>query len=297
MRARDWTLMAAAAAAQLWLLATPASAQPATPELLTLDFLNAPNGSPQAALIQASNGNFYGTSTQQGGSVFQVTPTGTLTTLYTFTNNASGTVPQAALVQGSDGNLYGTTTLGGTYDNGTVFSISTAGVFTALSSFAANDCQTFNSSLIQASDGNFYGATTGGANCAGTIYRVTASGVQTTLYTFSGPDGALPEAALVQAASTFVSRVRSHGQSGAAHAGRDFGGNFPGLRIHPRQRLRVATGNPEAAETAGGAAAGLAQIGDDLQQRGLARAIATDEADDFTLAHLEIDVLERPDET
>ena len=220
MRARDWTLMAAAAAAQLWLLATPASAQPATPELLTLDFLNAPNGSPQAALIQASNGNFYGTSTQQGGSVFQVTPTGTLTTLYTFTNNANGTVPQAALVQGSDGNLYGTTTLGGTYDNGTVFSISTAGVFTALSSFAANDCQTFNSSLIQASDGNFYGATTGGANCAGTIYRVTASGVQTTLYTFSGPDGALPEAALVQAASGTLYGTTVQG--GADNAGTVF---------------------------------------------------------------------------
>jgi uncharacterized repeat protein (TIGR03803 family) len=220
MRARDWTLKVAAAAALPWLLATSVSAQPATPSLLTLDFLNAQNGLPQGALIQASNGNFYGTSTQAGGSVFQVTPTGTLTTLYTFTNSASGTVPQAALVQGSNGNLYGTTTLGGTYENGTVFSISTAGVFTALSSFAANNCQTFNSSLIQASDGNFYGATTGGANCAGTIYRVTTSGVQTTLYTFSGSDGALPEAALVQAANGTLYGTTVQG--GANNAGTVF---------------------------------------------------------------------------
>jgi hypothetical protein len=69
-------------------------------------------------LIQASDGNFYGTTSYGGanglGSVFKVTPTGTLTTLYSF-RGVDGSFPQAHdLVQGVDGNLYGTTSRGRT---------------------------------------------------------------------------------------------------------------------------------------------------------------------------------------
>jgi uncharacterized repeat protein (TIGR03803 family) len=65
---------------------------------------------PDTALIQGRDGNFYGTTEagaiEGGGSVFKVTPTGTLTTLVSFTNGGD---PMGALVQGSDGNFYGTT--------------------------------------------------------------------------------------------------------------------------------------------------------------------------------------------
>ena len=62
-------------------------------------------------MIQATDGNFYGT-TADAGTIFQVTPDGTLTTL-----GVVGGYPYAALVQGTDGNLYGTTYVGGANNN------------------------------------------------------------------------------------------------------------------------------------------------------------------------------------
>ncbi len=89
---------------------------------------------PYAALIQASDGNLYGTTylggsavDNQRGTVFQVTPAGNLTPLifFTGTNGAyPGASPQSSLVQGRDGNFYGTTVNGGVYAKGTVFRLS-----------------------------------------------------------------------------------------------------------------------------------------------------------------------------
>ena len=67
---------------------------------------------PTQGLLLASDGNFYGTTPSYGadnGTVFRITPTGTLTTIYRFTGLADEGNPLAALIQGSDGNLYGTT--------------------------------------------------------------------------------------------------------------------------------------------------------------------------------------------
>ena len=86
---------------------------------------------PTGGLIQASDGNFYGTTQAGGahgkGTIFKVTPNGTVTTLYSFCSLDScndGSVPYAELIQGSDGNFYGTTTMGGAHNDGTVFSLS-----------------------------------------------------------------------------------------------------------------------------------------------------------------------------
>ena len=66
--------------------------------------------------MQGSDGNFYGTTSDgganSGGTVFKITPGGTLTTLYSFAGS-DGADPYAGLVQGSDGNFYGTTCVGG----------------------------------------------------------------------------------------------------------------------------------------------------------------------------------------
>jgi uncharacterized repeat protein (TIGR03803 family) len=97
-----------------------------------------PDGNyPVAPLIQATDGNFYGTTSNGAnpacgagcGTVFSITPQGTLTTLHTFcsqTNCADGGVPDAGLFQGTDGQLYGTTSQGGgrNCNCGTVFSLS-----------------------------------------------------------------------------------------------------------------------------------------------------------------------------
>jgi uncharacterized repeat protein (TIGR03803 family) len=86
-------------------------------------------GNPYAALMQGSDGNFYGTTYEGGtsgaGTVFRFSPSGTYTTLYPFAGYPTdGENPYAGLVQGSDGTFYGTTYNGGTNNEGTVFQLS-----------------------------------------------------------------------------------------------------------------------------------------------------------------------------
>jgi uncharacterized repeat protein (TIGR03803 family) len=171
---------------------------------------------PYAALAQATNGNFYGTTAYQGigggGTVFEITPAGKLTTLYSFCsrpNCADGSTPTAGLVQAVNGNLYGTTDEGGVDNGGTVFEITPAGRLTTLYSFCSQpscaDGSTPAATLVQASNGNLYGTTYGGgANQYGTVFEITPSAKLTTLYSFcSQPncaDGGIPWA-LVQASN------------------------------------------------------------------------------------------------
>jgi len=72
-----------------------------------------------------------------GGTVFKMSPTGTLTTLVSF-NGANGNSPQAPLIQASDGNFYGTTTYDGPNGGGTVFQVTTNGVLTTLAAFGSS---------------------------------------------------------------------------------------------------------------------------------------------------------------
>jgi|SRR5580704_4977384 uncharacterized repeat protein (TIGR03803 family) len=169
---------------------------------------------PEAALIQAPNGDFYGTATEAGfnaGTIFDVTPSGTLTLLHDFcsvTQCADGEVPHGALVFASNGNLYGTTGSGGAHFDGTVFSMTPSGTLTTLYAFCSlSDCTDGSdpfTTLIQATNGDFYGTTqSGGANGFGTVFKMTSTGALTVLYNFcslSGcADGEDPIGALVQA--------------------------------------------------------------------------------------------------
>jgi uncharacterized repeat protein (TIGR03803 family) len=160
---------------------------------------------PYAGLVQGSDGNFYGTTYEGGtngdGTVFKITPSGTLTTLCSFCSGSGcteGRFPEAGLVQGSDGNFYGTTYEGGTNAFGTVFKITPSGTLTTLYSFC-EDCASGNlpmAGLVQGSDGNFYGTTVfGGEANGGTIFKMTSSGTLATLYSFY--EGS-PRAGLVQ---------------------------------------------------------------------------------------------------
>ena len=166
---------------------------------------------PEAGLVRAGNGDFYGTTTQGGanlaGTVFRITPSGTLTTLYSFCSQsacADGEDPHAGLVQGANGNLYGTTLEGGDNFGGTIFEITPSGTLTTLYSFCAqNGCPDGanpRAGLIQATNGDFYGTTTqGGANLAGTIFAITPGGALTTLHSFDASNNGEPSAGLMQA--------------------------------------------------------------------------------------------------
>jgi uncharacterized repeat protein (TIGR03803 family) len=83
---------------------------------------------PRANLVQAGDGNFYGTTAggevaTDYGTVFRITPTGTETVIYNFTDASDGGTPYAALTIGTDMSFYGTTSAGGAHGNGTVFKL------------------------------------------------------------------------------------------------------------------------------------------------------------------------------
>ena len=198
--------------------------------LTTLHTFTGPDGSgPDGALIQATNGSFYGTTAYGGasyggalgyGTVFKITPAGALTTLHSF-DSTDGANPNAGLVQAADGSFYGTTTYGGANgDWGTVFRITPGGALTTLHSFAGQDgADPF--ALIQASNGSFYGTTGNGGtfdyfcNGCGTIFKITQAGAFTTLYSFTGgTDGYNPLAGLVQATNGSFYGTTAYGGSG-----------------------------------------------------------------------------------
>ena len=133
-------------------------------ELTTLaNFDHTTGAYPSNGLVQATDGNFYGTAAAGGtnggwGTVFRLTPGGTLTALHSF-NYQDGAVPVGGLVQATDGNLYGTTSQGGVGGDGTVFQITTSGQLTTLVWFHGPNGSAPQASLIQARNGYFYGTT------------------------------------------------------------------------------------------------------------------------------------------
>jgi len=203
--------------------------------LTTLHSFDGPDGYIlYSSLVEADDGNFYGTTSAGGasyyygyGTVFKITPQGVLTTLYSFCstlNCADGSYPYAGLVQDSHGMFYGTTEYGGTgscsLGCGTVFRITKEGVLTTLHSFDGTDGEAPYSKLALGSDGNLYGTTSaGGFYNWGTIFEITPSGVLTTLHTFSQTDGSLPIGGLTQATNGLFYGLTAGGGTSTACSG------------------------------------------------------------------------------
>lgn len=170
---------------------------------------------PWGSLVQGTDGNFYGTTAAGGtgsctdpvgpgcGTVFKITPTGTLIVLHSFTGT-DGSFPYSRLIQATNGSFYGTTSEGGTNGYGTIFKITSGGNLTVLHNFTGTDGAYPYSGLVQAANGNFYGMTSeilldsGAPNCKmtgigyGTFYQMNASNTVTSLFTFDNTDGSYP---------------------------------------------------------------------------------------------------------
>jgi uncharacterized repeat protein (TIGR03803 family) len=188
---------------------------------------------PDGGLALAANGDIYGSTTDAGsdgvGTVFKITPAGTLTTVHEF-NRTEGANTNSALIQGTGGNLLGTTVNGGTGGGGigfcgptadgcgSIFKMTPGGTLTVLHEFDFTDgWDPRDAPLIQATDGNFYGVTAGGgssSNCAhncGTVFKISPGGAFATLRNFDGTNGSVPFAGVIQAADGNLYGTTSQG--------------------------------------------------------------------------------------
>jgi len=159
---------------------------------------------PQGGVVLGYDGNFYGTTQGGGtggaGTAFRLTPSGTLTNLWSFGNQTDDSVPNYTLLPGQDGNLYGVSI--GQYNGqyGAFFRITPADKFSVLLDFNFTDGAVPNLPT-QGTDGNFYGtAELGGSSNLGVIYKITPTGKITVLHNFAGypSDGGSPVGILVQ---------------------------------------------------------------------------------------------------
>jgi uncharacterized repeat protein (TIGR03803 family) len=189
------------------LLATAAVSLPAQTFKTVHSFDNTDGEYPWAPPVQASDGNFYGTTQNGGnaacssgcGTIFRITPNGRLT-MFSF-DGTNGSQPFAGLVQSANGDFYGVTLTGGTANEGTVFEITLSGKLTTLFNFNGTNGDGPTGTLIRATDGNFYGTTqSGGSLDQGTVFKMTPNGTLTTLHSLNGgSDGVAPVAGLIQA--------------------------------------------------------------------------------------------------
>lgn len=166
-----------------------------------LAFFQGFNGDwPLGSLVQATDGNFYGTTLYGGvsgldgpGNVFRITPDGKISNVYIFcsqANCADGLYPTSGPVLGADGNLYGVTSNGGAggfYGDGTFYKLTLGGKLKTLYTFCTTTCSdgAYPNGIILGSNGNFYGTTQRGGDLnAGTIFEISSQGEFKLLYTF-----------------------------------------------------------------------------------------------------------------
>jgi len=169
---------------------------------------------PNGPLVQASDGNFYGTTLYGGfpqpvsvgfceagcGTIFRFTPTGDVSILYSFSDISYGAIPTGALIAAGDNTFYGAAAYGGNTTLcppqagcGTVYKVTSPGAVSAI--FRFDDPVTGTavqphtpSSLIRSDSGDLYGTAGGGEFGEGIVFKISPSGTATHLHAFRGPN-------------------------------------------------------------------------------------------------------------
>jgi uncharacterized repeat protein (TIGR03803 family) len=159
---------------------------------------------------------------RRNGAVYQVTPGGSETLLYSFGGRGDGLTPVGDLIRLKSGEVIGTTFQGGKQNCGTVFSVKPDGSETVLYSFkhdGTDGCQPVTG--VIESGGVLYGSTSqggGSANCfngCGTVFRLSAKSGETVLHSFSGgADGAVPLDLAIGSAGNLYGATANGGNQG-----------------------------------------------------------------------------------
>jgi len=159
---------------------------------------------PDGGLTLGTDGNYYGTTSGGGsknvGTIFKVTKSGALTTLFSFTGGTEGGNPFFPPVEAQNGNYYGAAPAVYAGDYGALYKISSSGTVTTFVDFNYTNGNSPNNPT-QGTDGSFYGSTRGGGSAGlGVVYKATTSGTVTVLHNFLGgtADGNFPVGSLVQ---------------------------------------------------------------------------------------------------
>jgi uncharacterized repeat protein (TIGR03803 family) len=186
-------------------------------------------GLPITPLTLGSDGNLYGVTTER---IYRMTPTGTVTTVYTFNVATNGYYPSSGLIEDTPGIFFGTRSEGNGADNGTIYKITTAGVYSVVHNFLNSELDDGShpiGRLIRASDGNYYGTTSNAYHTPGLIYKFTPTGVYSVLQKFpdTGSLGAVPISGVVEGPDgSLYGTTRSGGFTATNHVLSDYGGIF-----------------------------------------------------------------------
>ena len=165
------------------------------------------DGSDPTGIMQATDGNLYGTTfgggvdpSHRGGTFYKLTLQGQHTILRSFSSSKEGFKQPASAPVEWKGNFYGTTSC---CDWGSVYKITAAGKFTVLHRFTGFDGMQPAGALVMGKDGYFRGTAGGGKYLSGAIFKISPTGAFALLYSFckvrSCPDGSDPETRLIQA--------------------------------------------------------------------------------------------------
>jgi uncharacterized repeat protein (TIGR03803 family) len=198
-----------------------------------ISFSGTNGANPVAGLVEGKDGNLYGAAPNGGansnGTIFGISADGSFfTNLYNFSGGTNGAAPVGALILGTDGNFCGTTFSGGVSNWGTVFRISTNGVYTQLAQLAGTNGANPDVALLQGADGSFYGATkyggpypntTSGGTGYGAIFQIATNGMLTTPVLFNSTNGANAAALVRGNDGNFYGTTAWGGNIGSFHLG------------------------------------------------------------------------------